>query len=98
MNTKYSRKGKDQTVLTIKDIVKDFEEGQDPLQIRKHSVLIAGHRSSVSLENAFWVCLKEVASRKGQTVNQLVTEIDSCRTGNLSSAIRVFILLEGKDR
>ncbi|MEE3094780.1 MAG: ribbon-helix-helix domain-containing protein, partial [Pseudomonadota bacterium] len=40
----------------------------------------------------------EVAGRKGQTVNQLVTEIDSGRTGNLSSAIRVFILLEAKER
>ena len=85
-------------MLTIKGIVEYFEGGQEPLEIRMHSVMIAGHRSSVSLENAFWVCLKEVAGRKGQTVNQLITEIDSCRTGNLSSAIRVFILLEGNER
>jgi|TARA_A100001037_G_C15032499_1_gene581658 predicted DNA-binding ribbon-helix-helix protein len=83
-------------VLAEKNTFEDFEAGQDLLQIQKRSVVIAGHRSSVSLENAFWFCLKEVAGRKGQTVNQLVTEIDSCRTGNLSSAIRVFILLEGK--
>ncbi len=83
-------------MLAEKNTFEDFEAGQDLLQIQKRSVVIAGHRSSVSLENAFWFCLKEVAGRKGQTVNQLVTEIDSCRTGNLSSAIRVFILLEGK--
>ena len=98
MNTKCLRGEIKQTVLSIKDIVENFEGGQDPLEIRKHSVMIAGHRSSVSLENAFWVCLKEVAGRKGHTVNQLITEIDSCRTGKLSSAIRVFILLEGNER
>ena len=84
--------------LAVNNIIEDSEEDQDSLAIRKRSVVISGHRTSVSLENAFWVGLKEVAGRKGQTVNQLVTEIDSGRTGNLSSAIRVFILLEAKER
>lgn len=73
------------------------EEG-DALAIKKRSVVISGHRTSVSLENAFWYALKEIATAKGQTVNQLVTEIDSDRTGNLSSAIRVHVLLDAKAR
>ena len=64
----------------------------DPTLMKKRSVVIAGHRTSVSLENAFWTALKEIAMRKGLTVNQLVTGIDRQRVGNLSSAIRVYIL------
>lgn len=60
--------------------------------MRKRSVVIAGHRTSVSLENAFWTALKDMAHRKGTTVNRLVTDIDRRRAGNLSSAIRVHIL------
>ena len=70
--------------------------GSDALAIKKRSVVISGHRTSVSLENAFWYALKEIATRNGQTVNQLVSEIDYGRTGNLSSAIRVNVLLDSK--
>ena len=61
--------------------------------MKKRSVVIAGHRTSVSLENIFWDALKSIASQRSLTVNQLVTEIDRQRHGNLSSAIRVFVLL-----
>jgi predicted DNA-binding ribbon-helix-helix protein len=64
-----------------------------PGAMKKRSVVIAGHRTSVSLENVFWVELKKIAASKGQTVNQLVTDIDRDRDGNLSSAIRVYVLL-----
>lgn len=64
-----------------------------PGAMKKRSVIIDGHRTSVSLENAFWSGLKKMAAKKGITVNQLVTEIDRDRDGNLSSAIRVHILL-----
>jgi predicted DNA-binding ribbon-helix-helix protein len=74
------------------------ETGNDALAIKKRSVVISGHRTSVSLENAFWYALKEIATRNGQTVNQLVSEIDDGRTGNLSSAIRVHVLLDAKGR
>lgn len=74
------------------------EAGSDALAIKKRSVVISGHRTSVSLENAFWYSLKEIATRNGQTVNQLVSEIDDGRTGNLSSAIRVHVLLDAKGR
>lgn len=64
-----------------------------PGTMKKRSVVIDGHRTSVSLENAFWGALKSLAIRKEMTVNQLVTQIDRERDGNLSSAIRVYILL-----
>lgn len=60
--------------------------------LRKRSVIIAGHPSSVSLEPEFWEALRDIAEQRGVSLNQLVTEIDSTRTGNLSSAIRVFVL------
>jgi len=63
-----------------------------PWQMRKRSVVIAGHRTSVSLENAFWASLKSIAGKRGETVNQVVTKIDGQRSGNLSSAIRLFVL------
>lgn len=71
-----------------------IQEGQsvNPGEIRKRSVVIAGHRTSVSLENAFWTALKTIATSRSLTVNQVVTEIDSRRAGNLSSAIRLFVL------
>ncbi len=64
----------------------------DPARIRKRSVLIAGHATSVSLEDAFWRQLKIIARARGLSLNGLIGEIDRRRQGNLSSAIRVFIL------
>ena len=58
----------------------------------KHSVRIAGHATSVSLEAAFWQALGEIATRRGVSVNALLAEIDAGRSGNLSSAIRLFVL------
>ena len=62
--------------------------------IRKHSVRIAGHATSVSLEEAFWSALKDIATRRGVSLNALVTDVDRARAGNLSSALRVFVLQE----
>ncbi len=64
----------------------------DPSMIRKHSVLISGHRTSVSLEDAFWQELKVIAARRGMSLGKLVAEIDDARSGNLSSALRVYVL------
>lgn len=58
----------------------------------KHSVRIAGHATSVSLEPAFWRALCEIAARRGIPVDALLTAIDAERGGNLSSAIRLFVL------
>jgi predicted DNA-binding ribbon-helix-helix protein len=64
----------------------------DPARLEKHSVQVAGHGTSVTLEAIFWRFLKELAARDGRSVNELVTEIDARRTGNLSSALRVELL------
>lgn len=58
----------------------------------KRSVLIAGHRTSVSLEPEFWDALKRIAASAGRSINALITEIDRDRTTNLSSALRVYVL------
>src|SRR5262245_39109615 len=59
----------------------------------KRSVVIAGHKTSVSLEDAFWSALKEIAEQRHLTLSELVGIIDGARKhGNLSSAIRLFVL------
>ena len=59
----------------------------------KRSIVIAGHKTSVSLEDAFWKGLKEIAGGRDMTLSDLVSTIDSDRRhGNLSSAIRLFVL------
>lgn len=63
-----------------------------PGALRKRSVVIAGHKTSVSLEAAFWDGLGEIAAERGVSLNRLVAEIDRGRAGNLSSAIRVYVL------
>lgn len=60
--------------------------------IKKRSVLIAGHPTSLSLEGEFWSALREIARHRGQSLNQLVAGVDAERRGNLSSALRVFVL------
>lgn len=61
--------------------------------IAKRSVVIDGHRTSVSLEDAFWSTLKDIARERSETLPQLVATIDRQRQhGNLSSAIRLFVL------
>lgn len=66
--------------------------------MKKRSVTIAGHQTSLTLEEAFWQELKTLAEVRNQTLNQLVTEIDKTRdlATNLSSALRLFILAELK--
>ena len=59
----------------------------------KRSIVIAGHKTSVSLEDAFWQGLKEIADERSMTLSDLVSSIDTDRRhGNLSSAIRLFVL------
>ena len=60
--------------------------------IRKRSVVVAGHPTSVSLEPAFWDALKELGAARGLSMAALIAEIDRDRSGNLSSAIRVHVL------
>jgi predicted DNA-binding ribbon-helix-helix protein len=59
----------------------------------KRSIVVAGHKTSVSLEAAFWNGIKEISGLRNMTLSELVGEIDSKRPhGNLSSAIRLFVL------
>lgn len=64
-------------------------------RIAKHSVTIAGHRTSVSLEAAFWRELQRIAAAEGLSVNALVSRVDHQRAaegGNLSARLRVLVL------
>ncbi|MEI8146781.1 MAG: ribbon-helix-helix domain-containing protein [Alphaproteobacteria bacterium] len=62
-------------------------------QVVKRSIVIAGHKTSVSLEDDFWLALKEIANERRETISDLISRIDSGRNfGNLSSAIRLFVL------
>lgn len=59
----------------------------------KRSIVIAGHKTSVSLEDAFWTGLKDIATARELTLSDLVATVDTDRLhGNLSSAIRLFVL------
>ncbi len=69
---------------------------QSAQAIRKHSLTIAGHRTSLSLEEAFWRALKAQARAEGRSLAALVEEIDRERQGNLSSAVRVYVLERAK--
>jgi predicted DNA-binding ribbon-helix-helix protein len=61
--------------------------------VLKRSIVIAGHKTSISLEEQFWKALKEAAAQRGMKVSDLVAEIEANREyGNLSSAIRLFVL------
>jgi predicted DNA-binding ribbon-helix-helix protein len=62
-------------------------------KVVKRSIIIAGHKTSVSIEEAFWTSLKEIGRERNVTLSELVGAIDVERQhGNLSSAIRLFVL------
>jgi predicted DNA-binding ribbon-helix-helix protein len=65
----------------------------------KRSIVVASHKTSVSLEEAFWNGMKEISALRNMTLSELVGEIDRNRQrGNLSSAIRLFVLDYFKNR
>lgn len=64
----------------------------DENALKKHSIVIAGHQTSITLENIFWQQLKKIAKRRAMSLSLLIAEIDAYREANLSSAIRVFVL------
>ena len=67
-------------------------EGRDGA-VAKRSLDVAGHRTSISLEQAFWSGLRDIAAERGLSVAALVAEVDRARgPSNLSSALRVFVL------
>jgi predicted DNA-binding ribbon-helix-helix protein len=67
--------------------------------IKKRSVVLAGHKTSVSLEDEFWKSLREIAAGHGKTLSRLIDEIDVERKfENLSSALRLFVLRYYRDQ
>ena len=72
-----------------------YNEGPNKMKssIVKRSIVIDGHKTSVSLEDAFWTVLKDIAHAECATVSKIVADIDKKRKlGNLSSALRLFVL------
>jgi predicted DNA-binding ribbon-helix-helix protein len=72
-------------------------------RLEKHSVAIAGHRTSITLEVAFWRALKSIAKEHGRSLSELIAEIDRARgemepPPNLSSALRVYVLSQCTSR
>jgi predicted DNA-binding ribbon-helix-helix protein len=79
--------------------------GEAPIagSLRKRSVTIAGHRTSISLEPEFWAALEAAAVTRGWSLARLIGEIDRAREqpregGSLSSALRVFLLAEARQK
>ena len=65
----------------------------------KHSIVIRGHKTSISLEDDFWSALKEIAAERDTTLSDLVAAIDDQKEhGNLSSAIRLYLLKFYRDQ
>lgn len=60
--------------------------------MKKHSITIDGHRTSISLEDDFWEALKYIADQEQRSIIDLIKHIDEIRTSGLSSALRVFVL------
>ena len=69
-------------------------------KILKRSIVVSGHKTSISLEDEFWNCLREIAGERGEKyVSKLVSDINAEREfGNLSSAIRMYILRHYRDQ
>lgn len=65
---------------------------------KKRSVRISGHETSITLEEPFWQALRDIAEEQCLSVNQLMSDIDKDREGNLSSALRVYILQYFKEK
>src|SRR5262245_15024697 len=79
------------TVIQYRWLICGGEAVKSP--VSKRSIVIAGHKTSVSLEGQFWDSLKEIAGERGMTLGALVAAIDANRQhANLSSAIRLFVL------
>jgi predicted DNA-binding ribbon-helix-helix protein len=61
--------------------------------VKKRSIVIGSHKTSISLEDTFWTCLRQIARERATTPSELIGMLDAERDGgNLSSAVRVFVL------
>lgn len=79
--------------IVVQDILASDAAGEFNPDIVKRSVVVAGHKTSVSLEDAFWHALKDIARERSISLRSIVAEIDANRRGgNLSSAVRLYVL------
>lgn len=85
---------RDETIEMVTDGAENGPvRGVKEFAVVKRSVVVGGHKTSVSLEDAFWTSLKDIATRRGLTLSTQIDAIDRTRkTSNLSSAIRLFVL------
>lgn len=60
--------------------------------VKKRSVKLYGHATSITIEDKFWQALKDIAQSKDISLKHLIEQVDEQRTGNLSSALRVYVL------
>lgn len=70
----------------------------DDIQIKKRSVCIAGHSTSLTIEDEFWDLFKDIVQRRKTSINALISEIDEHNTRNLSSAVRIYVLKDLEQR
>ena len=67
--------------------------------VRRHSIIVDGHKTSITLEEAFWTASKEIAHERGESLRHLIASINANRQfANLSSAIRLYVLWYYKDK
>jgi len=66
--------------------------------IKRRNVTIAGRKTSISIEDAFWKGLRDIAEKRGETLSRLIVNIDADRNSNLSSAMRMFVLCYYRDQ
>lgn len=66
----------------------------DAARLERHSVTIAGHSTSLSIERGFWLEFKRLAQRESVSIAELVRQLDEARAGSLSGAIRSYVLQE----
>ncbi len=79
-----------ENLIEYEAILKKLGDGENI--VKKHSVLLEGHATSVTLEDDFWILLKKIAKQQEKPINQLISEIDHIRAIPLSSALRLFVL------
>lgn len=79
-------------------MIVDMPTGSLDAKVIKRTVNIAGHSTSVSLEQPFWDELVRIASERQKTISELIEDIDTARQTNLSSALRLFVLYSLKSR
>jgi predicted DNA-binding ribbon-helix-helix protein len=67
--------------------------------VKKHSIKVGRHKTSISLEDEFWTALQKIARGRGESLRQLIASIDEARQfANLSSAVRMFVLRYYRDQ